>query len=50
VEPADTPIDSADVRRGAVPRTVVLDTVVHVPVAGVLLVSLKDGSFTLQLP
>lgn len=50
VEPSDRPVDSADVRRGAVPRSLVLDTVVQVPAAGVVLVSFRDSAFILKLP
>lgn len=50
VEASDAPMDSANVRRGAVPRALTLDTTVQVPRAGVALVSLSDGALTLTLP
>lgn len=50
VEPATAPMDSANVRRGAVPRALVLDTVVTVPVGAVALASFADGALSLKLP
>ncbi|MBA3854383.1 MAG: hypothetical protein C0503_08210 [Gemmatimonas sp.] len=50
VEPFEAPMDSTDVRRGAVPRDLALDTVVTIPSTAVALVSLVDGRLALKLP
>lgn len=50
VEPAEGPMDSTDVRRGAVARNLVLDTIVNVPGSSVALVSLVNGRMLLRLP
>jgi hypothetical protein len=50
VEPAAAPMDSANLRRGAVPRRLVLDTTVTVPAASVALVTMVDGRLRLRLP
>ena len=50
VEPTDAPIDSTSVRRGAVPRELLLDTTVTIPESAVALVSLVDGRLQLRLP
>lgn len=50
VEPTDAPMDSTSLRRGAVPRELLLDTTVTIPEAAVALVSLVDGRLQLRLP
>ena len=50
VEPADAPIDSANVRRGAIGRALALDTTVTISANAVALVSLREGRLQLQLP
>lgn len=50
VEPSDEPMDSTNVRRGAVPRELQLDTTVTIAASTVALVSLADGRLQLRLP
>lgn len=50
VEPAVAPMDSSNVRRGAVTRELLLDTTLTIPEAAVALVSLVDGRLQLRLP
>lgn len=50
VEPADAPMDSTSLRRGAVPRELLLDTTVTIAESAVALVSLVDGRLQLRLP
>lgn len=50
VEPASAPLDSSNIRRGAVPRALSLDTTVAIPASAVALVSLVDGRLQLRLP
>ena len=50
VEPSEVPMDSSNIRRGAVPRSLTLDTLVAIPSSGVALVSLVDGRLQLRTP
>ncbi len=50
VEPADAPMDSTSLSRGAVPRELLLDTTVTIVESAVALVSLVDGRLQLRLP
>ena len=50
VEPSEAPMDSSNIRRGAVPRDLTLDTIVTIPASGVGLVSLVDGRLQLRTP
>lgn len=50
VEPSTAPMDSTSVRRGAVPRELLLDTTVTVAASSVALVSLVDGRLQVRLP
>jgi len=50
VEPSEAPMDSSNIRRGAVPRDLTLDTTVTIPASGVALVSLVDGRLQLRTP
>lgn len=50
VEPSDAPMDSTSLRRGAVPRELLLDTIVTMPKSAVALVSFVDGRLHLHLP
>ncbi|WKW13147.1 hypothetical protein Strain138_002462 [Pseudogemmatithrix spongiicola] len=50
VEPAEAPMDSSNVRRGAVPRDLTLDTTVTLSASAVALVALVDGRLQLRTP
>lgn len=50
VELADAPMDSLSILRGAVPRTLVLDTTVTIPKSAVALVSFVAGRLQVRLP
>ncbi len=50
VEPWDAPMDSANVGRGAVPRSLVLDTTLTITASRVALVSLADRQLALTTP